>query len=569
MRPSLFVPVVTKGQAIGATPFELVASTVKTGSANGSTSSAIDSTGANLLVVTASWYNAPTTEPTLTDSKSNTWTKLTTATNGQQSVAIWYCVPTSVGSSHTFTFAGTSSFTGFAAYAFSGADASAFVQESSIIGSGASVAFQIDPAAEDVVIIAAVNNVTNTSSVSVSDSFNLQNSAYSAGNSIAHSSAYKINEGSAVATPTISWTGSVAFAASYVVFAKADSARRTSVPVTSTNAFFSPYGWYSDGAAALQSNNIKSDATYAITTNTGNYIKTSFTGTSLRMKFDLTTLRALGITALQYPAIEVSIDGGAYSRTQIVSGSDCVVIASGLSAGTHTAKIVLAAAYVTQSSRWTVPANALKVTGFLVDDGESLAAPTLETNRAIFYGDSISEGYDNGAQSGLVADQNARQSWATLIGDQLDAEYGIIGFASQGYNVAVSEIPACKDAWDDYSNAKSRLVSSALSPAPDYIVSGHGTNDTNGAALTTVVTTLLGNWRTAAPSAKIFVLAPPSGTMSSLSDAVTAAADVETRYVNPGVNYGTTPAYVNGIHLSTAGQVAYSTDCFAIMEPDL
>ena len=89
---------------------------------NNVTTSGIDTTGANLIVVSATSFPIGT----LTDSKSNSWTKLTTYSNGTVSVAtaIFYCYAPTVGSGHTFTFTQASGAPSISVIAFSGAVAS-------------------------------------------------------------------------------------------------------------------------------------------------------------------------------------------------------------------------------------------------------------------------------------------------------------------------------------------------------------------------------------------------------------------------------------------------------------
>lgn len=88
----------------------------------GVTSAAIDTSGANLLVAVACYNHGATI--TFSDSKSNTWNKLTNQDTSGASAVIYWSTPTSVGSGHTFTVAGTSSFSTFAVGAFSSALAS-------------------------------------------------------------------------------------------------------------------------------------------------------------------------------------------------------------------------------------------------------------------------------------------------------------------------------------------------------------------------------------------------------------------------------------------------------------
>lgn len=75
----------------------------KAGALNGATTSAIDTTGAKLIVVAYAYNNGVT--PTLTDSAGNTWTALTASSNGStRSTRLYYCINPTTSASHTFTF---------------------------------------------------------------------------------------------------------------------------------------------------------------------------------------------------------------------------------------------------------------------------------------------------------------------------------------------------------------------------------------------------------------------------------------------------------------------------------
>jgi hypothetical protein len=93
------------------------------------TTSGIDTSGANLLVVYVSWYPGATANVAVSDSKGNTWIPLTaiqSSPGGPTKGQLFYCVPTSVGSAHTFTSAGIGTFSSIFVQAFSGMNASPF-----------------------------------------------------------------------------------------------------------------------------------------------------------------------------------------------------------------------------------------------------------------------------------------------------------------------------------------------------------------------------------------------------------------------------------------------------------
>lgn len=83
----------------------------------GGTTSGIDTTGADLIVVALCYFNPG--GPNISDSKGNTWTALNTYNSGNSSVRMYYCSNPAVGSGHTFTT--TSTFCGVNIIAVSGA----------------------------------------------------------------------------------------------------------------------------------------------------------------------------------------------------------------------------------------------------------------------------------------------------------------------------------------------------------------------------------------------------------------------------------------------------------------
>jgi hypothetical protein len=99
--------------------FALVAHTGSGGTPSGVTSSAIDTTGADLIVVATGYYNFGV-GLTISDSNSNTWTPATVITSSPVNLQLWYCVNPTVGAGHTFTLSGSSVYTGITVAAFSG-----------------------------------------------------------------------------------------------------------------------------------------------------------------------------------------------------------------------------------------------------------------------------------------------------------------------------------------------------------------------------------------------------------------------------------------------------------------
>jgi lysophospholipase L1-like esterase len=288
-----------------------------------------------------------------------------------------------------------------------------------------------------------------------------------------------------------------------------------------TNVFFSPYTWYSPGGGALQSNNINAGSTYAVTNCMGAYVKFKANCTGVSLNYDNT----LYVGAGDYPIIMYAVDDGAFTTYQLASGDAGVkALATGLSAGVHTFTLFLkSTGSTTSNDRWlwtTAPYLALKITSFTITGGTgATSAVALRSKRAVFFGDSITEGLH--AAQGDTTTPDATSSYVSQVAAALNAEYGQVGFNGSGWEAAPSNINSTKfhgagvtaqQTWRSYANGKSRLVSSAFSPVPDYVFVFHGTNDGTGGALNATITADASDWLTqmltAAPSAKVFLVLP-------------------------------------------------------------
>jgi hypothetical protein len=102
----------------------LIAHTAQASSGGGSlTTSAIDTSGANFLVMATSGFTGVNPVGVPTDSKSNTWIGLTVHTNSVTNTVpsqIFYAVNPTVGTGHTFSFGAASTFPSICVAAFSG-----------------------------------------------------------------------------------------------------------------------------------------------------------------------------------------------------------------------------------------------------------------------------------------------------------------------------------------------------------------------------------------------------------------------------------------------------------------
>jgi hypothetical protein len=198
---------------------------VEAAGASNVTSGAIDTTGANLLVMVVSSYSGGPA-PTVSDSKSNSWTGLTAKSSGFGYSRIFYSVPSSVGTSHTFTVSGAGVYTWFSAMSFSGAHATTpyDAENGATTGGAESLATgSVTPSEDNCLVVAALGSGgTGTYTFSIDGSFSVQDQAsYVGGNNMPGASATLIQTTAAAANPSWSWTGSVAAAATIASFKSA------------------------------------------------------------------------------------------------------------------------------------------------------------------------------------------------------------------------------------------------------------------------------------------------------------------------------------------------------------
>lgn len=306
-----------------------------------------------------------------------------------------------------------------------------------------------------------------------------------------------------------------------------DTTALDAVAATDSNLYFSPYTWRTVGNNRLQ------------TASPGAYFKANFTGTSFTAVFDTFTIGATNGASSNWPRLVYRVDGGAWTSQQITAA--IVTLATGLSAGSHTIECALKMNII-GNDRWNTPGNAIRLLAVAVDIGSIISTPTIYPKRTIFYGDSEIEGYKAEGNNGGT-DGNASKSCAYLLGSELKSEFGILGWASQGWTVAgQGNIPAFSASWDNYSLGFGRLVNGLLSPQPDYIFINQGINDSAvaDATLQAEVTARLTAIRAAAPNAKIFVIIPFTQTKASaIASGITGFIDSNTYKIDLGTDGNT------------------------------
>lgn len=206
------------------TDFTFIAG-ITAASPDGSTFStgAIDTTGAGLLIIGLADYEAVfPTLPTITDSKGNSWNRLTEARNTATVLAtIYYSVPASVGSGHTVTATETGFYGALTFAAFGLGAATPFDVENVGTGTSAnpSASTGITPTVDNELVIANVGIDSGTIS-SINGGFTIIGSpvAYGGGTNFGCAMAYLIQTTATAADPDWTNSGSANWAANIASF---------------------------------------------------------------------------------------------------------------------------------------------------------------------------------------------------------------------------------------------------------------------------------------------------------------------------------------------------------------
>lgn len=328
------------------------------------------------------------------------------------------------------------------------------------------------------------------------------------------------------------------------------TAGAVSVLVTDANWKWSPYNW-------------ATVSTSKVAVNGGAYCKLGFTGTSISVGIDVSSLVSGGVTSTWYPYIRYSVDNGALTDVQLTPSTNALSV-SGLSAGSHTIEIWYQSGWWenvggTAPDRWTTPVYCLKLTGATIDAGASTVAPTWLANSMIWFGDSIGEGIRSNNSTTQPANQSAYDSTPAYLAQALGCELGNCCFGGQNYNGGFNSVPAMLTAYASVFNGQSRLSAGVLSPSPKYVCVWQGAN---GAPTQSDVQTMIGNLRTIAQSAMIVIIVPVGGTGRSTITAAVAAyqaahpSDTQVALIDLGTTWqtglsslgGATAQGIDGFH---------------------
>lgn len=192
--------------------YSLLAHTIKQSTdSNGVTSSAINTTGANLIVLLVADYGSQSATA-ISDSQSNTWSTAVTKTDTAR-VRVMYCYAPTTNASHTFTATQNGSYVALVAMAFSGAASSPLDQTNSNGGTGVTSIQpgSVTPTQDNELVICGIsgNAPGAPDSLSVNGGFTVADSGVNVtGTCFGIAAAYLIQTTAAAANPTFSWTTS-------------------------------------------------------------------------------------------------------------------------------------------------------------------------------------------------------------------------------------------------------------------------------------------------------------------------------------------------------------------------
>lgn len=194
-------------RVVGNTP-TLIAHTAKAGNTSGVLTDAIDSSGANFCAIGTTQFGSIVAP---TDSKSNTWTALTSRTVGGATSAIYYAQNATTGSGHTFQVSGTLNFAGIAVKCFSNVKTSSSKdQDTGNAGTGftSSKPGSVTPTEDGELIIAALGiGGTGLTSLSINLGFSIDGDSvlFNSGANYGQSLAYLVQPTAGAIDLTWSW----------------------------------------------------------------------------------------------------------------------------------------------------------------------------------------------------------------------------------------------------------------------------------------------------------------------------------------------------------------------------
>lgn len=213
---------VCAGAPAGGAYSFVIASSAGSGDGSNVTTPAVDTTTADLIVLTLTSYTG-SARPTVGDSNFNTWTPITDYSAVATRETMFYCQNPVVGSGHTFSASGTTSFPSLCMASFKGSVSAPLDQTNGNSASGSVSSLQtgsVTPMNANELIVTGLGfNVPG--SPTIDSSFIIPAGgtvAYSVGNDFAAGIAYLIQTSAVMEDPTWSFAGGSEAAAAIATF---------------------------------------------------------------------------------------------------------------------------------------------------------------------------------------------------------------------------------------------------------------------------------------------------------------------------------------------------------------
>ncbi len=276
------------------------------------------------------------------------------------------------------------------------------------------------------------------------------------------------------------------------------------IPVTDPNVLqgLSPYDWV-----------CKPDA-----------ISTTVNGASVRLKFKGTGKVAVEVAtnhlatrvASRFPILAWTVNGGSVQSRQLRADESSVTLATGV-ADPEIDLYLKGTSPFEDRFNGDVPPNALKITGFAVDDGAVTKAVTFPAKVWLNIGDSIMSG-DGAAYAeqqgrppddGWAASEDGRASYGYLLANHYGYREARIAYGGYNWGGGMAGVPGLVTLIDQRTSTVSRLCGEKLDPRPAVVLVNLGENGVPGDD--TVVQSLVKLRARAGQEAKLIVMIPVSG----------------------------------------------------------
>ena len=211
--------VIAAGHKTAAASGPAFLSATSKGGRDSFTTTPIDTTGAGLIVLALAWFGGAT-EPSISDSQSNTWTNLTLGNANYPYVRLKYCLAPSTSGSHTISSSHSNAYLGLAVAAFSGITSYDAQQNGGTQNNGTTLSSgSVTPTGNAALIVSSLGLAGAGQTTSIDSGFSVATHlAGSSSNWYGSDLAYLIQTTAAAINPQWSWGSSTAALSRIAVF---------------------------------------------------------------------------------------------------------------------------------------------------------------------------------------------------------------------------------------------------------------------------------------------------------------------------------------------------------------